>query len=114
MLPIIVDGKTVAYLAVNFSTGDLLMAQRAITELTRTEPYPKEIQETFLRSSLPLGQILENFLEDCHRPAHLLDRKDRIELVRRLHDLGAFQMRGTVREIAGRAWDQPRRCLQLS
>ncbi|MER8684873.1 helix-turn-helix domain-containing protein [Mesorhizobium sp. M1405] len=102
LLPIIVDGKTVAYLAVNFSTGDLLLAQRAITELTRTEPHPREIQETFLPSSLPLGQIIENFLEDCHRPAHLLDREDRIELVRRLHDLGVFQMRGTVREIAGR------------
>ncbi|MFG3594684.1 transcriptional regulator [Bradyrhizobium sp. RDI18] len=102
VLPVVVNGKTVAYLAINFCTSDLLMAQRAITQLTRTEPHPKEIHETFLPSSLPLRQVIDSSLEECNRPPHLLDREDRIDLMRRLHEQGVFQMRGTVREIAER------------
>ncbi|MCV3244141.1 putative transcriptional regulator YheO [Mesorhizobium robiniae] len=102
LLPIIIDGRTVAYLAINFATGDLLMAQRIIGLLTRIEPHPTQIKETFLPSSLSLEQLIDSYLEDFARPPHLLDRVDRIELVRRLHDQGVFQMRGIVREIAGR------------
>ncbi|WIW57063.1 PAS domain-containing protein (plasmid) [Mesorhizobium mediterraneum] len=102
LLPIMIGGKTIAYLAINYATGDLLMAQKAIAQLTRTEPHPKEILETFLPSSLPLRHVISRQIEESSRPPHLLDREDRIELVRRLHGQGVFQMRGAVRETAAR------------
>ncbi|MET3597573.1 putative transcriptional regulator YheO [Mesorhizobium shonense] len=102
LIPIIIGGTTVAYLAINFAIGDLLMAQRILGELARIEAYPTRSKEASLPNSLSARQLVESYLEDFARPPHLLDREDRIELVRRLHDQGVFQMRGIVREIATR------------
>jgi D-arginine utilization repressor len=49
-----------------------------------------------------LRQLIESCLEHCNRPAHLLSREDRIDVVRRLHGEGAFRLRGAAREIAVR------------
>jgi predicted transcriptional regulator YheO len=102
LLPVVISGKTVAYLAINFSTGDLLMAQSAIAQLTRTEPNTSQITETFLANAVTLEKVFQHEIDKFSRPSHMLGREDRIELVRRLHDQGLFNLRGAVHEIAMR------------
>lgn len=102
LIPVIVEGETVAYFAINFMIGDLVMAQRALAQLTRTEQRPDEIHETFQSSLLPLRFVIERCLKDFPCPPHLLSREERIALVGRLRSDGAFRLRGAVREIAAR------------
>jgi predicted transcriptional regulator YheO len=102
VLPIVIDGETVAYIAVNIILDELIMAQKMLAQLTSTEPHPSAIEETFLPTSGSLPQIVERCLEEVPRPAHLLSREERIELMRRMHHEGAFQFRGAVPEIARR------------
>lgn len=101
-LPVRVDGVTAAYLSINFATSDLIMAQNALAQLTRTEPHAKQIHETFLPSSLQMHEVIERAMQDFARPGHLLTRQERIALMHRLNSQGVLRLRGAVRDIATR------------
>jgi predicted transcriptional regulator YheO len=100
LLPVMVEGTPVAYLAINYDLTELIVARRAIAQLTRTEPQRSQIQETFLSSTPQIRQLIQSCAHDLTGPLHGLTPKQRMLLVQRLQEKGILRMRGAVREIA--------------
>jgi predicted transcriptional regulator YheO len=93
------EGLVIGYIAVNFCIEDLELARQAIAILTKTGPQG-HVVEHHLAPGEVIGSIIEASLHTWGRPAHRLSRSERIELLRRLRERGALNMRGAVEQIA--------------
>lgn len=102
LIPILDDDKVIAYIAVNFLVQDFATAQQALSVLVRAEHHSEAIEETFLSPRDVVDRTVEEYLHDCGRPAALMDRSSRLQLIRRLSERGAFGMRGAVGQIASK------------
>jgi predicted transcriptional regulator YheO len=100
LIPITHDGRVIAYLAVNFLVQDLAMARQALSVLVQAEPHAEAIEEKFLSPHDVIEKSVDDFLHTSGRPVELLEKRERIELIRRLRDRGVFSMRGAVDEVA--------------
>lgn len=99
LLPITHGGIVIAYVSVNYLIQDLMLARQALALLAKTEPHGRVV-ERYLSTSDVIGSLIEESLNDRGRPAHLLTRTERIDLLRRLKERGALNMRGAVEQIA--------------
>lgn len=101
LLPILHEGLVIAYLAINFSVEELEQARQAIGLLTKTAAEGRVVEQ-FMSAGDVIGSILDEGLHARGRTANRLSRDERIELLRRLKERGALNMRGAVEEIATR------------
>jgi predicted transcriptional regulator YheO len=101
LIPIIDDGKVIAYLSVNFLVQDLSMARQALKLLVDAEPHDEAIHEVFLSPTEVIGKLADDILHSFGRSAATLKKTQRSQLIRRLRDRGVFNMRGSVNEVAG-------------
>jgi predicted transcriptional regulator YheO len=99
LLPIVHRGRVIAYISVNYLIQDLMLARQALALLTKTEAHGR-VYERYLSTRDVIGNMIEESRNDWGRPAHLLTRTERIELLRRLRERGALNMRGAVEQIA--------------
>jgi predicted transcriptional regulator YheO len=102
LIPILEQEQVIGYLAINFMVGDLAIAQQAISILIRAEKHDEAIHEQFLSPHDIIEKTIEDFLHKAGRPAALLNKTERLELMRLLRDRGALRMRGAVEEVAAR------------
>jgi predicted transcriptional regulator YheO len=49
-----------------------------------------------------IERTIDEYLHECGRPVALMVKAERLELVRRLRDRGAFGMRGAVTDVASK------------
>jgi predicted transcriptional regulator YheO len=99
LLPIKHGGAVIAYISVNYLVHDLLLARQALALLTKTEPHGRVVEQYFSTHDV-IGTMIEESLDHRGRPAQLLTRAERIELLRCLKERGALNMRGAVEQIA--------------
>jgi predicted transcriptional regulator YheO len=102
LIPIIDAERVIGYLAINFMVGDLAIAQQAISVLIRAEKREEAIHEQFLSPHDIVERTIEEFLHRLGRPAVLLNKAERMDLMRLLRERGALRMRGAVEEVAAR------------
>lgn len=100
LIPIMHNDAVIAYLSVNFLVQDLEIARQALSILVEAEPHAEAIDEAFLSPHDVIKKSVEDFLHTCGRPIAMLEKGERVQLVRRLRDRGVFGMRGAVDEIA--------------
>jgi predicted transcriptional regulator YheO len=100
LIPILDRGKVIAYVAVNFVVQDIVLAQQALSLLVNAEPREEAIEEAFLTPRDVIQKLVDERLHDQGRLAALLDKSERIELLRYLRDRGVFRMRGAVDDVA--------------
>jgi len=60
LIPIIDDGKVIAYLSVNFLVQDLSMARQALKLLVDAEPHDEAIHEVFLSPTEVIGKPMSD------------------------------------------------------
>ena len=99
LIPVFDEDEVIGYIAVNFLIHDLAVAVQALSVLARAEPHAEAIQETFTSPREVIEKIVDEYLHMSGRPVALLDKRERIELVRLLRDRGVFRMRGAVDEV---------------
>jgi predicted transcriptional regulator YheO len=99
-IPIMHEGAVIGYLGVNFLVHDFEMAQQALSLLIKTEPHSEVIEEKFLSPREVIASSIEEQLIAFGRPAAVLKKAERIELVHRLRERGLFGMRGAADQIA--------------
>lgn len=99
LLPIVHENLVIAYLSVNYLVEDLELARQTLTVLTNAEPH-SQVFEQYLSTGDVIDAIIEKTVCSLGRPAQRLSRSERIELLRRLKQNGALNMRGAVERIA--------------
>lgn len=102
LIPILDEDEVIAYIAVNFLVQDFVTAHQALSLLIRAEPHSEAIEETFLTPRDVIERTIDEYLHECGRPVALMVKAERLELVRRLRDRGAFGMRGAVSDVASK------------
>lgn len=102
VIPILDEDEVIAYIAINFLVQDLATAHQALSLLVRAEAHSGAIKETFLSPRDVTERTIDEYLHECGRPVALMEKAERLELVRRLRNRGAFGMRGAVSDVASK------------
>jgi len=99
LLPVRHAGEVLGYLAVNFLVQDLLLAQQVLSFLIGPELQDDAIKDPFdpPRSA---AALVDDYLESIGTTVPGLGRGGRLELLRWLHQRGAFALRGAVEDVA--------------
>lgn len=89
-------------LCINFDMSELIVAQNAIQELTQTESKEDIKQNDYLTNSVNdvLSSIVSNTLEELGKPVAYMSKDEKVNIVKKLDDQGAFLIKGAIDYVA--------------
>jgi predicted transcriptional regulator YheO len=95
-------GQVIGCLCINFDMSELIVAQNAIQELTQTENKEDMKQSDYLSNSVNdvLSSIVTNTLEELGKPVAYMSKDEKVNIVKRLDEQGAFLIKGAIDYVA--------------
>lgn len=95
-------GQVIGCLCINFDMSELIVAQNAIQELTQTENKEDLKQSDYLSNSVNdvLSSIVTNTLEELGKPVAYMSKDEKVNIVKRLDEQGAFLIKGAIDYVA--------------
>ncbi|MDF2547075.1 helix-turn-helix transcriptional regulator [Anaerosolibacter sp.] len=96
------NGQVIGCLCINFDMSELIVAQNAIQELTQTENKEDLKQSDYLSNSVNdvLSSIVTNTLEELGKPVAYMSKDEKVNIVKRLDEQGAFLIKGAIDYVA--------------
>ncbi len=96
------NGQVIGCLCINFDMSELIVAQNAIQELTQTEGKDDLKQHDYLSNSVNdvLSSIVSNTLEEVGKPVAYMSKDEKVNIVKRLDEQGAFLIKGAIDYVA--------------
>jgi predicted transcriptional regulator YheO len=96
------NGQVIGCLCINFDMSELIVAQNAIQELTQTESKDDLKQHDYLSNSVNdvLSSIVSNTLEEVGKPVAYMSKDEKVNIVKRLDEQGAFLIKGAIDYVA--------------
>ncbi len=94
--------NVIGCLCINFDMSELIVAHNAIQEITQTE----DKEDTKLRESVSnsvndvLSNIVAATLDDIGKPVAYMNKDEKVNIVKRLDDQGAFLIKGAIDYVA--------------
>lgn len=97
-------GRVVAALCINVDTTPLLAARKALDDALSHEPPTVPDRGEIFASDINeiLDQLIETAIARTGKPVALMDRKDRVDVLRTLDERGAFFVKRAVDRVARR------------
>lgn len=97
------QGQIVACLCVNIDLTDYLIAQQVLNEWCSVRsPSTEQPQETFVQSVSSIVQgAVKSAISCVGKPVALMQKEDKLEVVRILDEAGMFLIKGAVDFVAG-------------
>ncbi|MBB6214867.1 putative transcriptional regulator YheO [Anaerosolibacter carboniphilus] len=96
------SGQVIGCLCINFDMSELIVAQNAIQEITQTESKEDLKQSDNLSNSVNdvLSSIVSNTLEELGKPVAYMSKDEKVNIVKRLDEQGAFLIKGAIDYVA--------------
>ncbi|HHY59641.1 MAG TPA: transcriptional regulator [Clostridia bacterium] len=96
------DGKIIGCLCINLDITELITCQKILEYYTRTEkPNEPTTQEEFFNDvNDAMAGIVQGVLADYPVPVQLMEKDDKLIIVKKLDEKGVFLVRGAVEYVA--------------
>ncbi len=96
------SGKVIGCLCINFDMSEFIVAQNAIAEITQTDDKEdikaKESQGNSVNDVL--SNIVSNTLDNLGKPVAYMNKDEKVNIVKRLDEQGAFLIKGAIDYVA--------------
>lgn len=96
------EGNIIGAFCMNIDVSAIIQLESELQELTTFEEPGEDKQEEGFYTSVNqvVEQMVQNVLDTFNKPLGLLDKEEKIEVVRQLEEKGAFLIKGVVDYVA--------------
>lgn len=96
------NDEVLGCLCINFDLSELVVAKKVIDEITKTEvsETEKSADESGNRVNDVLIDIVKNTLEEMGKPVAYMGKEEKVNIVKKLDNQGAFLIKGAIDYVA--------------
>jgi len=96
------DGEVVGCFCINFDMTELVVAKNVMEEIMRTDKKSgdKSDSENANKINDVLTDIVLNTIEEAGKPVAYLSKEEKVEIVKKLDEQGAFLIKGAIDYVA--------------
>lgn len=96
------NDKVLGCLCINFDLSELVVAKKVIDDITKTEvsETEKSSDESGNRVNDVLIDIVKNTLEEMGKPVAYMGKEEKVNIVKKLDNQGAFLIKGAIDYVA--------------